>query len=75
MSREDSDNLYFFSKLIDDYVGVEPSPTEKQRKWREVTRYRHKCLKPGPKCLLLLFFSALFAVESFRRIAGFFATA
>jgi len=25
--------------LIDDYVGVEPSPTEKQRKWREVTRY------------------------------------
>jgi len=25
-------------KLIDDYVGVEPSPTEKERKWREVTR-------------------------------------
>ncbi|KAJ7392503.1 Cilia and flagella associated protein 46 [Desmophyllum pertusum] len=25
-------------KMIDDYVGVEPSPTEKQRKWREVTR-------------------------------------
>ncbi|KAL9983920.1 hypothetical protein ACROYT_G006166 [Oculina patagonica] len=25
-------------KLIDDYVGVEPLPTEKQRKWREVTR-------------------------------------
>lgn len=25
-------------KMIDDYVGVEPPPTEKQRKWREVTR-------------------------------------
>ena len=24
--------------MIDEYVGVEPPPTEKQRKWREVTR-------------------------------------
>lgn len=44
MSREDNDSRHFFSKLIDDYVGVETSPTEKQRKWREVTRYRLKRL-------------------------------
>lgn len=44
MSREGNDSRHFFSKLIDDYVGVEPSPTEKQRKWREVTRYRLECL-------------------------------
>ena len=40
MSREDIDSRHFVFQLIDDYVGVEPSPTEKQRKWREVTRYR-----------------------------------
>ena len=27
-----------FFQMIDDYVGVEQSPTEKEQKWREVTR-------------------------------------
>jgi len=44
MSVESFDCQHFFSQLIDDFVGVESSPTEKQRKWREVTRYILACL-------------------------------
>ena len=28
----------FVLQMIDDYVGVEESPSEKEQKWREVTR-------------------------------------
>lgn len=51
---EDFDSRHFFSQLIDDYVGVEPSPTEKQRKWREVTRYRLSV------CLSVFFFFSFY---------------
>ena len=55
----DFDDL--FSQMIDDYVGVEPSPTEKQRKWREVTRYT-----PVPFTLFVSIFFSCFSSDSFR---------
>ena len=70
MSRESNDSRNFFSQLIDDYVDAEPSPTEKQRKWREVTRYRLTEVSVFCCCC-----SALFVVELYRLVAGLLATA